>query len=53
MKYIVQFFREIEGGFLKGPDSLLEFQVIFSARSEKDANKKGMSIFKKWVKNDG
>jgi hypothetical protein len=51
-KYIVQIFREIEGGFLRAPDALMEFQVIFSAKSKDEAKKKAKSFFRKWKNED-
>lgn len=53
MKYIVQFFREVAPGPVSWSGSLLEFQVIFSAKSDKEAGVKSKVVFDKWVKDSG
>lgn len=53
MKYIIQFFREVNPGPVSWSGSLLEFQVIFSARSKKEADKKGEEVFRAWRNDEG
>jgi hypothetical protein len=48
MKYIVQLFQEYDNAVDR--DSHLMFQVIFSAKSIKEARKVSGSVFRKWKK---
>lgn len=48
MKYIVQLFEEYDNAV--DHESIMRFQVIFPAKSKKEAMKISASIFKKWKK---
>lgn len=48
MKYIIQFFETHDT--MVDSDSYCMFQVIFSAKSKKEAKKKSASLLRKWKK---
>lgn len=48
MKYIVQMFEEYDNAV--DSESIMRLQVIFPAKSKKEAMKTSASIFKKWKK---
>ncbi len=48
MKYIIQLFQEYDNAV--DHESIMRFQVIFPAKSKKEAMKISASVFKKWKK---
>jgi len=48
MKYIIQLFQNHD--YMVDTDSYCMFQVIFTAKSKKEAKKKSASILRKWKK---